>query len=157
VSAEPVAPVTRASRVRLREITEATLGAFLQLQVTADQNRFVASNAVSIAQAHFSPLAWFRGIYADETPVGFVMLSDDPAKPEYFLWRFMIDARFQRMGFGRQAIALIVAHVKTRPRATQLLASCVEGDGTPIPFYESLGFRRTGAVEDGEAVIALQL
>jgi len=30
--------------------------------------------------------------------VGFLILSDEPEKPEYFLWRFMIDARFQRMG-----------------------------------------------------------
>ena len=34
--------------------------------------------AFSIAEAHFSPLAWFRAVYAGDTPVGFVMLSDDP-------------------------------------------------------------------------------
>lgn len=147
--------VNRSSVVTLQEITETTLGDFLKLKVEEGQTRFVASNAVSIAQAHFSGKAWFRGIVADEVPVGFVMLSDDPEKPEYFLWRFMIDARYQRLGFGRQAIARLIEHVKTRPRATVLLVSCVEGDGSPIAFYESLGFKLTGAHEDNEAVLAL--
>ena len=43
----------------------------------------MANNAVSLAQAHFTPEAWYRAIYAGETPVGFMMLDDDPAKPEY--------------------------------------------------------------------------
>ena len=48
----------------------------LKLKVTEAQNQFVAPNTVSIAQAHFYPeKAWFRAIYADETAVGFLMIS----------------------------------------------------------------------------------
>jgi hypothetical protein len=65
--------------IALREITKENLSGILKLKVASYQEKFVASNAVSIAQAHFSPLvAWFRAIYADEVPVGFVMLEDDP-------------------------------------------------------------------------------
>ena len=149
--------VTRDSNVSLREITEATLSDILRLRVHPAQRGFVADNAVSIAQAHFSSVAWFRAIYAGDVPVGFVMLSDDAAKPEYCLWRFMIDARFQKLGFGRRALGLLIAYVRTRPGAVELLTSCVEGDGSPIPFYESCGFRRTGRYDDGEAVLALEL
>ncbi|MCY4353780.1 MAG: hypothetical protein OXC09_03205 [Truepera sp.] len=59
-------------KVTLREITADTLGSILNLSVSEDQERFVASNARSIAQAHFSEHAWFRAIYASEEPVGFV-------------------------------------------------------------------------------------
>lgn len=149
--------INRASTVTLREITAATLSDILRLKVDEAQNRFVATNAVSIAQAHFSDQAWFRAIYADDTPVGFLMLADDPAKPEYALWRFMIDARYQKLGFGRRAIALLIDHVRTRPGAAKLLVSCVEGEGSPIPFYESLGFRLTGDHDDGEAIMVLDL
>jgi hypothetical protein len=31
-----------------------------------------------LLRRYFEPKAWFRAIYADETPVGFVMLFDDP-------------------------------------------------------------------------------
>lgn len=153
----PSLRVTPASVVSLREITESSVGDILRLKVAEKQERFVAPNAVSIAQAHFSKLAWFRAIYADETPVGFVMLADDPAKPEYCLWRFMIDARYQGLGFGRRAFEAVIVHVRTRPGARELLVSCVEGDGTPIPFYQSLGFRLTGGYDEGEAIMVLDL
>ena len=91
----------------LRPVTKDNLRDILRLKVTEAQEHFVADNAVSLAQAHFSPEAWYRAIYAGETPVGFMMLHDDPAKPKYFLWRLMIDSRYQRFGYGRQAMALL--------------------------------------------------
>ncbi len=148
----------RDARVSLREITKDTLRSILKLSVSPQQQGFVASNAVSVAQAYFDrEKAWFRAVYADDTPVGFVMLSDDPEKPEYCLWRFMIDQRYQRLGFGRQAIGLLIDHVRTRPGATHLLTSCVPGDGTPIPFYERLGFVQTGEKDEEELVLRLEL
>ena len=87
--------------VSLREVTKDNLRDVLRLKVAPEQERFVASNAVSIAQAYFDrDAAWFRAVYAGDTPVGFVMLEVNPAKAEYFLWRFMIDQRFQKLGFG---------------------------------------------------------
>jgi diamine N-acetyltransferase len=148
---------TTESMVTLREITADTVRTICNLSVTEHQRQFVAPNAVSIAQAYFSKEAWFRAIYADETPVGFAMIGDQPEKPEYYLWRFMIDARYQRMGFGRQAMTLLVEHVKTRPHAKELLTSVVQAAGGPRPFYESLGFELTGEYEEGEAIMRLVL
>ncbi|MHC5209879.1 MAG: GNAT family N-acetyltransferase [Planctomycetota bacterium] len=141
----------------LREITAETFGAVCKLAVNDAQKKFVAPNAYSIAQAHFSEHAWFRAVYADDTPVGFVMLSDKPEEPEYYLWRFMIDARYQRMGYGRRAIGLLVEHVRTRPGASELLTSVVPGEGGPQPFYEGLGFAPTGEFDEGEAMLRLPL
>jgi diamine N-acetyltransferase len=62
------------AEVSLQEITKETVRAICRLQVGPGQDRFVAPNAVSIAQAHFEPKAWFRAIHAGEEPVGFVML-----------------------------------------------------------------------------------
>ncbi len=154
---EPEKEVTHDSVVSLREVTADTVGAILRLKVKPEQEQFVANNAVSIAQAYFEPKAWFRAIYADETPVGFVMLYDDPDKPEYFLWRYMIDGRYQRLGLGRQALRLFIDHVRSRPGATELLCSYVPGEGSPQPFYAGLGFVETGEVDDGENVIRLVL
>jgi len=144
--------------VTLREITRETLGAILKLKVAAAQERFVASNAVSIAQAHFQPeVAWFRGIYAADEPVGFVLLELDTARQEYGLWRFMIDERQQGRGYGGRAIALIVEHVRSLPGAKELITSVVPGEGSPGPFYQGLGFEFTGEVHEGEQVLRLVL
>jgi diamine N-acetyltransferase len=144
------------SEVTLREISEDTVRTICELSVRDDQKKFVAPNAVSIAQAYFSRYAWFRAIYADDTPVGFLMLEDQPEKAEYYLWRLMIDARFQGMGFGHQAMLILIDHVKTRPNATEFLTSVVQSEGGPQGFYEKLGFELTGEYEDGEAMMRLR-
>jgi diamine N-acetyltransferase len=149
-------PPTADVVVSLQAISKESLPAILALAVADQQKHFVATNAVSIAEAHFEPEhAWFRAIYANETPVGFLMLYDDPAEPEYFLWRFMIDARYQGLGYGRRALLLLIDHVKRRPGATTLGVSCVPGEGSPCPFYEKMGFVYTGEIVDGERVMRL--
>lgn len=150
--------LTKDAAISLREITKDTLRPILDLNVGEDQTHFVAPNSVSIAEAHFEPdHAWFRAIYADETPIGFVMMYDEPEAPKYYLWRFMIDSRYQGLGFGKQAMAVLIDHVRSRPNAAQLLVSCVPGEGSPCPFYVRLGFEYTGEVVHGEKVLRLDL
>jgi diamine N-acetyltransferase len=140
--------------VTLREIGKENLKAILRLKVRPEQEEFVASNAVSIAEAHFEPeMAWFRGVYAGDVPVGFLMLEDNADQQAYFLWRFMIDHQYQRQGYGRRALELLFAHVRTRPGAEVLYTSCVPAAGGPGPFYEKMGFVYTGEEEYGELVM----
>jgi diamine N-acetyltransferase len=146
--------------VTLREITVDTVDEVLRLKVAPRQERYVATNAKSIAQAHFHPgTSWFRAIYAGETPVGFVMLYDDAEKPEYALWRLMIDERHQGRGYAKKAMTLVVNHVRTRPGATMLLNGACPGPDSAIAFYEKLGFVLTGNVdeEDGELEMRLDI
>ena len=150
---------TAGSTIRFREVDADTVGQICRLSNTLSESkkRFVATNAFSIAQAHFEPKAWFRAIYADEEPVGFVMLYDDAEKCEYFLWRFMVAEPYHGLAFGRRAIELLVEYVKTRPGAKELLVSCVLGEGGPVEFYEKCGFVRNGKVYDGEIGLAMPL
>lgn len=146
------------AEVSLREVTADTVRAVLHLKVASEQERFVAPNANSIAEAHFNPEhAWFNAIYADETPVGFFMLYDDPDTPTYFLWRFMIDARYQGRGYGTRALRLVVEHVKDRPDALVLGVSYVPGEGSPETFYKKFGFEETGEMDEDEVIAQLLL
>lgn len=149
--------ITRDAVVSLRKVTPENMRAVMRLAVTKAQEQFVAPNPVSLAQGAYEPLAWPRAIYADETPVGFVMLYDDPFTPQYYLWRLMIDAQFQGMGFARQAMQQVIDYVLTRPNAETLLLSYVPAEGGPQPFYANLGFVDTGEVDDGENVMKLDL
>jgi diamine N-acetyltransferase len=143
--------------VELREITKETVRAVLEVETTVEQRSFVAPTSVSIAQAYFEPKAWFRAIYADDEPVGFVMLFDDAATPEYYLWRLLIGADRQGMGYGRAAMEQVIDYVRSRPNATELLTSWVPEPGGPEGFYRSLGFVPTGEMDGGEVVARLVL
>lgn len=142
-------------QVTLRDITEYNLIEVMKLDVHPAQKKCVAPNSVSIAQAHYSKTAWFKGIYLKEQPVGFVMLDLNEEKPEYFLWRFMIDQNFQGKGYGKEAMEMIIDYVQTLPNAKELLTSCVPGEEGPEAFYQKLGFLPTGEMADDEIVLRL--
>jgi len=150
---------TKDSPVTLREITEETVIDVCNLSNTLSeaQRKMVADNAKSIAQAHFSDHAWFRAIYAGDTPVGFIMLYDHPDEQEYFLWRLMVAGPHQGKGYGRRAIELLLDYVRSRPGAKELLTSCGEGEASPEGFYRSLGFERNGKMYDDEIGLRLAL
>ncbi|MFC4784860.1 GNAT family N-acetyltransferase [Nocardioides sp. MAHUQ-72] len=149
----------------LREITEDNRAAVESLAVTEDQTHYVASVTESLAEAAELPDAkpWYRALYADDEPVGFVMISDGISvdNPEYlgpyYLWRLLVDFRFQGRGYGTAALDLVVEHVRSRPDARVLLVSHVVGPRSPGPFYERYGFRPTGHVHEGEPVLELDL
>jgi diamine N-acetyltransferase len=151
------APVTNASVMSLREVTAETVRSICALAVKPEQSHLVAPNAVSIAEAYFEPKAWFRAIYADETPVGFVMLFDDPETPSYHLWRFMVDGRYQKFGFGQRALELIIAHVRTRPGARELRLHYVPDKGSARGLYVRHGFEDTGEASHGQNEMLLRL
>jgi diamine N-acetyltransferase len=156
-------PVASQSSVTLREVNRTTVRDICRLSDTLSpaQQRMVAPNAVSIAEAHFSDYAWFRAIYADETPVGFIMLyigpdDDAPHKTIYFLWRFMIAGPFQGLGFGKKALLIVISDVKAQG-AQVLITSCGLGDGSPEGFYRKIGFLPTGEMAGNERVLKLEL
>ena len=143
--------------VALREITADTLRPILELRVSPAQlTYYPRSNAYSIAQAYFAPDAWFRGVYVEDVPIGFAMLSTIPERAEYFLWRLMIDERHQRRGYGRQAMGLVIEHVKGLPDARELYTSHLRGNAA-ASFYLDLGFTYTGEDSDGDLLMRLKL
>ena len=152
-----------ADQVTLRELTAETVRAVIKLAVTDYQNRFVAPNAVSLAQALFAPEAWYRAIYLDEEPVGFVMLEDKsllepmPEDPEVGVWRFMVDAKHQRKGVGRAAMLQVIEHVRRKGLFKKLAISYIPEEGGPEQLYLSLGFRPTGEMDEDEVVMELPL
>ncbi len=133
--------------------------------LTPGQQKCVASNTYSIAEAAMYPeSAWYRAVYLDDTPIGFVMLElDDPASrsadepPSMFLWRFMVARDHQRSGYGRQVLDLVVE--KCRAEGIALLETSVEmGDESPFGFYIKYGFVDTGkALDCGEQILRLTM
>ena len=147
----------------LREITAENEPRVRMLAVAPDQEMFVRSVSRSLEDAAANPLSepWYRAIYVDDDPVGFVMMSFDvppgrPSRPwRYYLWRFLIDERYQCRGYGRAAIELVIDIVGASPGGTDLYTSVHAGDGGPLPFYRSLGFEPTGEWFDDEQVLRL--
>ena len=143
-----------AAETTLREITKETVRAVTKLDVGPDQHGLVAPNAVSIAEAYFEPKAWFRAVYHGDEPAGFAMVWRDPAERVFYIWRFMVDARFQGRGVGRRALELLLEEARA-DGVEAVTLSVVPGPQSALGFYERFGFEPTG-VEHGDE-IELQL
>ena len=143
-----------ATTVELREITAETVRAVTALKVSPEQEGYVAPNAVSIAEAYFQPKAWFRAIAAGDELVGFVMVYRDADVGEFYVWRFMIDAREQGHGYGRRAVELLVDEAR-QDGATRITLSVVPGEHSALDFYARLGFTQTGEEHGGELELEL--
>jgi diamine N-acetyltransferase len=148
--------------VSLRPINEDNREAVAALRVSPAQEQFVSSVAESMLEAteHPDAHAEYWAVYADESPVGFVMIADEVDSPEYiphFLWKLLIDERYQRRGLGTATLDLVVEDFRRR-RVDVLWTSAGQGNGSPITFYERYGFERTGKIVfDNEVLLRLRL
>jgi diamine N-acetyltransferase len=149
--------------VSLRPIVDSNREAVEALDVSPEQQKFVSNAADSIREAAGEPdgRALYWAIYADETPVGFVMISDDVGGPGYFpqyLWKLFIDERYQGRGYGTATLDLVAEYFRSRPEVEIMRTSAGQGKGSPVGFYERYGFERTGdIVFDNEVLLQLKL
>ena len=149
--------------VSLRPLDAANRGAVEALRVSPSQEQFVSGVVDSLLEAAAEPdgRALYWAVYADETPVGFVMVSDEVGSSDYiphYLWKLLIDERHQRRGIGTATLDLIVDYFRNRPGVDLLSTSAGQGEGSPIPFYERYGFTQTGEIVfDDEVLLTLPL
>lgn len=128
-----------------------------KLKVTEEQTHFVASNAFSVLQSFYEANLYPTGIYADGVMVGFVMYGYDPDDDLWGMCRLMIDKRFQKKGYGRYALKILLEMMKELHGHIRFVTSAVPENFIAIKMYEDEGFQRTGEIEDGEVVLAIDL
>jgi len=138
--------------VSLRELNADNIDRVGDLRVTETQKVDIAGIAKTIWQGIGRDDLWLRAVYAGETPVGFVALVDrtrrDPPVNEAYIARLMVDQRYQGRGFGRAALALLIAQAQSIPGATQVRLSHMPGNRRVGAYYEAAGFRYTGEVDE---------
>jgi diamine N-acetyltransferase len=151
--------------ISLRPVDASNYRECIELTVAPEQQRFVASNLQSLAEAYvWREAAEPFAVYSDDELVGFALLFpfagdvDDDSIPEpgtergMVLVRLMVDARFQGRGYGRDAVEAIVENVRDRGLGTIRL-SVVSENEQALEFYRRNGFAETGAIHGGEIVL----
>ena len=155
--------------IELRKITFENIGECIKLEPNEEQKTFVASNIKSLAEAYVAlsnneciPMPY--AIYSDNTMVGFIMLSynkpDDMFKENsYWVWRFMIDKRYQGKGYGRTAFAKALDYIRTFPygEVSAIFLSYEPENVLAKNLYASFGFVETGDIVEGEMLAKLML
>jgi diamine N-acetyltransferase len=155
--------------VQLRSIASpADRAAVMGLRRGPGQDQYLNSMEQIFAEAdqvqRAVPRPWAVHDAETGTLAGFAMISDNIPQPidddlvgPYYLWKLLIDHRFQGRGYGAATLDAVVDYLRTRPGADVPYTSCSDGPGSPRGFYLRHGFTDTGRVMWGENVLALDL
>ncbi|GKV57237.1 spermidine acetyltransferase [Sporosarcina sp. NCCP-2222] len=141
--------------LHLKPITKDNWIDAISLRVREDQVKFVASNAVSLAQLNFLDDFHAKGIYADDEMVGFTLFGIDEEDHEYWMYRMMIDHKHQGKGYGKQAVQLVIEDIRSmKEERHQLINLSYEPENEVAKrLYGQLGFNEVeGFLVDGEQV-----
>ncbi|WP_133408568.1 GNAT family N-acetyltransferase [Parashewanella tropica] len=140
--------------IALKPINKQNYEAVCDLEVTEEQEDYVASNMWSIVESKFNDNYETRAIYQDEEPVGFFMWVKE-ASHKISIWRFMIDQNHQNKGLGRNALELALNEIKQEPDI-RVIEICYNPEN-PVAkdFYSSFGFNEIGMDDDNEDMLAV--
>ncbi len=140
--------------VSLKPVTNDNFWEVVSLKVGEDQN-FVYSNAISIAQSKVDPSLIPLAIYSDQIIVGFLMYGIDPDDGNYWVVRLMIDEKYQRNGYGKKAMENIIAKIKEDKSRNKIIISTNPENIVGLNLYKKLGFKSTGKIIYEEEVLEL--
>ena len=176
----------RKMNIHLEKISWKNYRKVLKLRVTKEQDNYVASNKASLIHA-FLEMSEGTPVYAfaiknGKTIVGFMQLMYDndwtgyeredwlssdtfkqyEGKPYYYIWRFMIDKKYQQRGYGRESLKQTLDFIKTFPsgKAEYVLLSYEPSNEVGKKLYASLGFEEVFKEylhEDDEVTAMLKL
>ncbi|MGN1343024.1 MAG: GNAT family N-acetyltransferase [Traorella sp.] len=145
--------------IHFQEISEDNFDAIIHMK-RPEGEHFVASNAVSLAQAWLYrndgdvfPLA----IYHDDEVVGFVLLEEDLEEERLDLWRIMIAYEYEGHGYGSEAIKRVIEYAKESKKYKKMFLLCANENVKARHIYDKLGFQPTGEICYGDIQMSLTL
>jgi len=155
-------------QISFRKINWDNLDEVLELKPSESQAGFMASIDRCLAQAYASVIdedeSVTYAIYHNEVPVGFCQYYyeddfTDDYQPGYYLWRILIDQRYQGKGLAKAAVSKLLAEIRQKPfgDAEHLYLGCSPSNTTAIKLFEFFGFEPTGEIADGEAIYKLAI
>ncbi len=144
--------------ISLKKIDKDNYRQVLAIKMNEVQSEYVASNVYSLAQAY----VYYEGarpyaIYNDEEVIGFIMLDWDEEEREAGICRFMIAEEHQNKGYGRKALECALNIIIEANKFDYVYLSYVPGNEAGEHLYESMGFKATGEIDDGEIVMKMDL
>ncbi len=135
-----------------RPITGKDVVPLENITVHADQDRFIAPNILTIAQARFETGAYDFCLWDGDRRIGLIALIDMAehedrgeidAPDAVYVWRLLIGKDFQRRRYGTAALGFAENWARNRGRRCVQIQA-VEDNHVAIAMYQSLGYVLTG-------------
>lgn len=137
--------------IQLVDVTEHNWLDVVSLSVREEQKSFLDSPLGIVARGYIyrSCNAKVYGISNEEQIIGVALVKDleeDPAC--YDLQQFMIDQRFQKKGYGTEALRLILSELSRERKYDQVEVCVHKNDAAALGMYQKVGFEDTGYLDE---------
>ncbi|MEM6400994.1 MAG: GNAT family N-acetyltransferase [Cyanobacteria bacterium P01_D01_bin.116] len=135
------------AKVHLRKITLDNFQECVSLELYENQNKFVAPNIRSLAQAYVNPNLFPLAVYdaavlGHEKPqlpmVGFIMY--EIVAGIGFILRLMIDSKYQQQGYGKATMLEVIRRLKLYPEVELIATGHHPNNQIASKLYRSIGF-----------------
>jgi len=146
--------------ISLREVTRENWLDVIDLEISKEQEAYVALNSESIAASHFYDHYINRAIYCDDQVVGFLQYYqeiDEGLPNEYYIAQFMVDLKLQGQGIGSKATKLAIAEISQIPECKIISILYMPGHHVMRRFYQRFGFEVTEEDEKDGVVMELKV
>ena len=133
--------------IRLELVNKDNFHQVLDLEVAPKDQRRVASVEYSLAQAWLyrdSEDLFPYAVKSGQLTVGFLLLSYQPMENSYYIWRLLIDQKYQNQSFGKEVIRQVLQRARDDQQCHKVTVNYVIGNHKMLYILEKFGFQPVG-------------
>ena len=133
--------------IRLELINKDNFDQVLDLEVAPKDQRRVASVEYSLAQAWLyrdSEVLFPYAVKSGQLTEGFLLLSYQPMENSYYIWRLLIDQKYQNQSFGKEVIRQVLQRARDDQQCHKVTVNYVIGNHKMRYILEKFGFQPVG-------------
>ena len=142
--------------IKLEKVTKENYWEVVNLSVSPSQEDYVVSNAISIGQSKVQDECIPVAIYKENLLIGFAMYCIDTDDDQYWIYRIMIDQKYQSKGFGKEAFGILLQKIKADKTKNVIYLGVHRKSEVAVCLYESYGFAFEGQVFGDEHIMCLR-
>lgn len=118
--------------------------------------QWIANNAFSLLQCCYEQDWDCRVLMDGDMAVGFVFYGYDRDEDRYLLCRYMIDVKYQKQGYGKAFLSIVVEHIRRQYGCRDVYTSVHDDNSHARYLYTAFGFQRTEEMDADERVYVLR-
>ena len=133
--------------IRLELVNKDNFDQVLDLEVAPKDQRRVASVVYSLAQAWLyrdSEVLFPYAVKSGQLTVGFLLLSYQHMENSYYIWRLLIDQKYQNQSFGKEVIRQVLQRARDDQQCHKVTVNYVIGNHKMRYILEKFGFQPVG-------------
>jgi len=139
--------------ITLRDVTKHNFDAVCKLHIPDEQQKHLAPNVYSLAEAHYEG-DQVRAIYLADDLEGFMMFGHE-TEGKIGIWRFMVAYEHQRKGIGRKSLKLAINEISAMHGIREIEICYSPTNEVAKSLYASVGFHETGVSEVCDDMLAV--